>query len=276
MHLVTGATGNVGGEVVRSLVAAGEPVRALVRGPAPDGLPAGVETVVGNLNQPETLTDALAGVAGVFLLPGYADMSGLLDVIGRAGAKRVVLLSGPSAGSGDMTNAVTAFMVTSENAVRDSGLPATILRPSGFMSNTFQWAAHLAAGDTVREPFASVGVAMIDPADIAAVATLALTTSEHEGRTYRITGPQTLLPVDRVRILAEVLGRPLRFKAQADDEARQEMAASMPPEYVAAFFNFFAEGALDDSIILPTVEELTGRPPRTFEQWARSHRHAFT
>jgi len=275
MYLVTGATGNVGREVVRSLAAADQPVRALVRGPALDDLPLGAQAAVGDLNRPDTLTEALAGVSGVFLLPGYADMPKLLDVIARSSARRVVLLSGPSADSGDMTNAVTAYMVTSEQAVHDSGLPATILRPSGFMSNALQWAPQLAAGDTVRAPFASVGVAMIDPADIAAVATLALTDPAHEGHTYRLTGPQTLSPADRVQILADVLGRPLQFDPQTDDEARQEMAANMPPEYVAAFFNFYADGALDDSAVLPTVEELTGRPPRTFRQWAETHRDAF-
>ncbi|BCJ31870.1 NmrA family NAD(P)-binding protein [Actinocatenispora sera] len=211
----------------------------------------------------------------MFLLPGYADMPGLLDLIARSHVQRVVLLSGPSAGSGDLNNAVTAYLVASEQAVRDSNLPFTILRPSGFMSNTLQWAPQLAAGDTVRAPFASAGVAMIDPADIASVATLALADSRHEGHTYRFTGPHTLLPADRVRVLAEVLGRPLRFEAQPDDEAREEMTAIMPPQYVAAFFDFYAAGALDDSAVLPTFEELTGRPPRTFRQWAETHRDAF-
>lgn len=74
-------------------------------------------------------------MSGVFLLPGYADMAGLLAAVRAAGVERVVLLSGSSAGSGDMTNAVTAFMVTSEQAVHGSGLDATIVRPGGFMSN---------------------------------------------------------------------------------------------------------------------------------------------
>lgn len=231
--------------------------------------------VTGDLNRPESLVAALAGVAGVFLLPGYADMPGLLAVIQQAGVQRVALLSGSSAGSGDMTNAITAFMVDSERAVHESGVPATIVRPSGFMSNTLQWTRQLATGDLVREPFAGVGVAMIDPADIGAVMALALTTPDHAGQTYRITGPETLLPADRVRILGTVLGRELRFQAQPDDEARTEMSSAMPAEYVDAFFNFYAEGALDDSVVLPTYQELTGRPPRTFEQWARAHADAF-
>jgi uncharacterized protein YbjT (DUF2867 family) len=276
MLLISGATGNVGGELARALVAAGQPVRALTRGDAPRGLPPEVEAAMGDLNRPDSLTGALAGVSGVFLLPGYTDMTGVLTVVRKAGVERVVLLSSSSADSADMTNAITAYMVTSERAVRASGLQSTVIRPSGFMSNTFQWAPQLAAGDLVRAPFASAGVAMIDPADIAAVAALALTAPGHEGQTYRITGPETLLAADRTRILGQVLGRELRFEAQPDDEARNEMAASMPREYVDAFFNFYAEGALDDSVVLPTYQDLTGRPPRTFEQWARAHAHAFT
>jgi uncharacterized protein YbjT (DUF2867 family) len=275
MFLVTGATGNVGGELVRALAAAGRPVRALARGEAPVGLPAGVDVVAGDLNRPGSLAGALLGISGVFLLPGYADMPGLLEVIRRAGVERVVLLSGSSA-DGDTSNAITAYMAASEAAVRGSGLSATILRPSGFMSNTLQWVAQLAAGDVVRAPFASAGVAMIDPRDIAAVAALALTSTGHEGQIYRISGPETLLPADRVRVLAAILGRKLRFEAQPDDEARQEMEAAMPAEYVDAFFNFYADGALDDSEVLPTVKQLTGRAPGSFEQWARAHASAFT
>jgi uncharacterized protein YbjT (DUF2867 family) len=275
MFLVAGATGNIGGEVVRTLAAARQPVRALIRADASPGFPVGVEVAVGDLNRPDSLTGALDGISGVFLLPGYADMPGLLGVIRAAGVERVVLLSGSSAGSGDMTNAITAFMVTSEEAVRGAGLDATIVRPSGFMSNTFQWVPQLAAGDLVRAPFASIGVAMIDPADIAAVVALALTTPGHAGQTYRITGPEKLLPADRVRILAGVLGRNLRFEAQPDDEARHAMAATMPAAYVDAFFDF-AEGALDDSVVLPTYQHLTGRPPATFEHWAQAHASHFT
>lgn len=274
MLLVTGATGNVGGELVRALAAAGRPVRALARGEAPADLPAGVDVAAGDLNRPDSLAGALAGISGVFLLPGYADMPGLLEVIRKAGVERVVLLSGSSA-DGDISNAITAYMASSEAAVRSSGLPATTLRPSGFMSNTLQWAPQLAAGDVVRAPFASAAVATIDPRDIAAVAALALTSTGHEGQTYRITGPQALVPADRVRILGAVLGRELHFEAQPDDEARREMEAAMPRKYVDAFFNFYADGALDESVVLPTVGQLTGRPPGTFEQWARAHARAF-
>ena len=87
MFLVTGATGNVGAEVVRTLIDAGEPVRALTRSDRADAVPAGAEAVDGDLNRPDSLVPALAGVRGVFLLPGYADMDGVLAAVARGGRR---------------------------------------------------------------------------------------------------------------------------------------------------------------------------------------------
>jgi uncharacterized protein YbjT (DUF2867 family) len=166
-------------------------------------------------------------------------------------------------------------MAASERAVRDSGLDWTILRPAMFMSNTMQWIPQLRAGDVVRAPFAGVRAAVIDPADIGAVAALALTGDGHAGQVYPLSGPESLRPGDRVRILGQALGRDLRFEAQGDAETRAEMSASTPVEYVDAFFNFYAGGALDESAVLPTVAELTGRAPGTFAAWAAAHAGAF-
>jgi uncharacterized protein YbjT (DUF2867 family) len=275
MLLVTGATGNVGGEVLRALVDTGEEVRALTRGVPPPALPAEVEAVAGDLDRPETLSDALTGVRGVFLLPGYQDMPGVLGEIERAGIERVVLLSSSSAASGDMSNAMSAYMIVSEAAVKESKVPWTILRSFGLMSNTLRWQAQLQAGDVVREPFANVPVAMIDPFDIAAVTTRALRFEGDEGRTYVLSGPEALMPADRLRILGEVLGRELRLEALTDAEARTQMSAEMPREYVDAFFDFYVDGTLDESQIQPTVEKILDRRPRTFEQWANAQAEEF-
>jgi uncharacterized protein YbjT (DUF2867 family) len=276
MILVAGATGNVGGELVRVLAGAGRPVRALSRGVLPSSeLPEGAEGAVGNLDRPETLPGALDGVCGVFLLSGYKDMDGLLAEIRRAGAGRVVLLSGRSVESSDTGNAISRYMIDSEDAVRESGVPWTILRPSAFMSNALRWAPQLRAGDVVRAPFAGVRTAATDPFDIAAVATAALSSAGHEGRVYRLSGPEPLLPADQVRILGGVLGRDLRFEGQSDAEARAEMEGVMPTEYVDAFFSFYADGTLDESKVYPMVQQMTGRDPRTFERWATAHAEAF-
>jgi uncharacterized protein YbjT (DUF2867 family) len=273
-YLVTGSTGNAGSQVVRALVEAGENVRALVRSAdRAAALPAGAEAVVGDLNRPETLP--LDGVAGAFLLSGYRDMPAALASMRRAGVQRVVLLSSSAAPAGDLSNAVARYHIESEAAVKQSGLAWTMLQPNGFMTNALQWVPQLQAGDVVRAPFAGVRTAQIDPADIGAVAARALVTPDHEGSSYRLSGPESLRAADRVAILGRVVGRELRFEPQSDDEARAEMSAAMPPEYVDAFFSFFVDGTLDESEVLPAVETVLGRPPRSFEEWARANSGRF-
>ncbi|MGO4748670.1 NAD(P)H-binding protein [Streptomyces sp. 2MCAF27] len=276
MILVTGATGNVGSELVSALAEAGEQVRALTRNPSAAALlPPGVEPVAGDLNRPQSLADALAGVSGIFLLPGYQDMPELLAQARQAGVKRVVLLSGGSAALADLDNAVSRYMTLSERAVRESGLSWTFLRPRSFMSNALRWLPQLAVGDEVRVPFPGVRTAAIDPYDIAAVAVPALLTDDHDGRIHELTGPESLLPADQVAVLAKVLGRDLHSHGLTDAEAREDMSRTMPAEYVDAFFSFFVDGTLDESSTYPTVRDVTGREPRTFEQWARAHAGEF-
>jgi uncharacterized protein YbjT (DUF2867 family) len=275
MILVTGASGNAGGAVVRALLDAGEEVRALVREADRSVLPAGVDVATGDLNRPETLRAPVTGVKAAFLLSGYDGLAEMLSQMRHAGVERAVLLSSSAAPSADTTNAVARYHIASEAAVRESGLGWTFLQPNSFMTNTLQWVPQLREGNPVRAPFAHVRVATIHPDDIGAFAAEALTSKAHEGRAYRLSGPESLLPADRVRVLSEVLGRELRFEGQPNEEARAEMSEAMPAEYVDAFFRFFADGELDESEVLPTVEEVTGRPPRRFEQWASEHADAF-
>jgi uncharacterized protein YbjT (DUF2867 family) len=273
--LVTGATGNAGGAVVRALVNSSERVRAVVRGADRAPLPPGVEAAVGDLNEPGSLVPHFEGVTAAFLLSGYNGLEETLANMRRAGVERVVLLSSSAAPAGDETNAVARYHILSERAVRQSGLGWTFLQPNTFMTNTFQWLPQLRKGDVIRLPFPAVRVATIDPDDIGAVAAVVLRTGVGEGQAYRLSGPESLSPADRVAILGEVLGRRLRFEGQSNQEARAEMSESMPAEYVDAFFRFFVDGDLDESAVLPTVEEITGRAPRSFEAWARAHADDF-
>jgi uncharacterized protein YbjT (DUF2867 family) len=276
MYLVTGATGNVGAELVRTLAGAGEPVRAVVRNDAARAkLPDGAEGFVGDLNDPQSLAPALDGVRGAHLLAGYNGLDQLVPEMKSAGVERVVLQSSSAAPSGDLTNAVAKYHILSERAVRDSGLAWTFLRPNSFMSNALRWLPQLQAGDVVRDAFADVPIATIDPRDVAAVSAAALTSGDHDGQAYRLSGPESLLPAERLEILAKALGRDLRFEGQSDEEARAEMNENMPTEYVDAFFRFFRDGEVDESTVLPTVNEVLGREPRSFEEWAVEHADAF-
>jgi uncharacterized protein YbjT (DUF2867 family) len=275
MILVAGATGNVGAELVRALAGAGEPVRALSRHPVSTALPDGATAVTGDLNEPDSLTGVLDGARGMFLPSGYRGMPELLARARACGVRRVVQLSGSSAGARDLDNAISRYMTASEAAVRGSGLDWTILRPVSFMSNTLEWAGQLRAGDVVRAPFATVHQAVVDPYDVAAVAAAALLSDGHDGHVYPLTGPEPLSPADRLLVLGEVLGRKLRLDGESDDEARAEMAATMPAGYADAFLRFFSDGMLDESPVLTTVADVTGRSPRAFREWAVAHAAAF-
>ena len=276
MILVTGATGNVGSELVRALADAGEPVRGLIRDDSRRArLPDGTEAAVGDLNDPDSLGAALEGVRGVHLLAGYAGLPSALERMRAAGVERVTLQSSSAAPDGDTTNAVARYHIESEATIRASGLAWTFLQPNSFMSNTLEWAEPLRTGDVVTAPFAGVRVATIDPRDIAAVAATALTTGGLDGRSLRLSGPESLLAAERLAILGSVLDRDLRLEPQSDEDARAEMSAAMPAEYVDAFFRFFVDGDLDESQVLPTVAEVLGRPPRTFRAWAEEHADAF-
>jgi hypothetical protein len=120
--------------------------------------------------------------------------------------------------------------------------PRSPPRSDSFMSNAVRWLPQIQSGSTISEPFADVAVATNDPRDIAAVASVALLADEPEGRAHRITGPEALRPAERVAILSEVLGRQLQFEPLTNEEARQQMSANMPREYVDAFFRLLRGG----------------------------------
>jgi uncharacterized protein YbjT (DUF2867 family) len=276
MILVTGATGNVGGELVRALAARGEAVRALARHRDRAAFPAAVEVTAGDLGAPESLTAALAGVSQVFLLGGFTTLAEVLRRARGAGAGHVVLLTSRCVVGGNPENAVTRMWLESEAAVRAAGVPWTILRPSGFQSNALRWLPQLQMGDVVSAPWPRVPIAAIDPADIAAVAAAVLTRPGYQDAVLTLSGPQPLTPGDQVQILARVLRRPLRYQPLSDGQARAQMAADTPAELIDAFFRFFSAGEYDDSPVIDTVPRVTGRPARTFEQWAEVHDHLFT
>ncbi|MFF0344576.1 NAD(P)H-binding protein [Kribbella sp. NPDC004875] len=269
--LVTGASGNAGGAVVRSLAAQGVPARALVRSAIE--LPAGAEAVYGDLNQPDTFADALADVTGIFLLSGYDRLDELLANAVRAAVRRVVVLSSSSL-DGDVTNAIAAYHHATEEAVRAAGLEWTSLRPNSFMSNTLRWLDQLKAGDEVRVQFPDVPVSTIHPLDIGDVATRALQ-GEHDGAVLRLTGPVALTPVEQVAILGAGIGRALTAYPMSRQETHDALFAAMPEPYAQAIEGFFGDGTVDETTVNNTVEEVTGHPARTLEQWVRENAARF-
>jgi uncharacterized protein YbjT (DUF2867 family) len=271
--LVTGASGNAGGAVVASLAAAGLSGRALVRKAVE--LPAGIEAVYGDLNQPDTFADSLAGVSGIFLLSGYDRVEELLANAVKAGVRRVALLSSSSVVGTRTDNAIAAYHLAAEAAVIASGLEWTFLRPNTFMSNTLRWLDQLRAGDVVRVQFPDVPISTIHPRDIADVAVRALTDDGHAGTAYRLSGPVALKPAEQVAILGQALGRNLKAVELSRTESHEELYASMPEPYASAIEGFFADGNIDETTVTDAVESVTGHAPRTLQDWTRENAELF-
>ncbi|HEY4724557.1 MAG TPA: SDR family oxidoreductase, partial [Actinomycetota bacterium] len=222
MILVIGATGTVGSEVVRQLVATGERPRALVRDPAAARQRLGeeVEHVVGDLDRPETIAAALAGVDRVFLLTTQSSRQpewerAVIGAAARAGVGQLVKLSVFRADEQSPLQ-VARQHGQAERVLAQSGLAATILRPVFFMQNLLAMvhdaAIATAAGDG--------RVAMVDARDIAAVAVATLTGGGHAGKTYTLTGPEALSFYQVASILSRQTGRPLRHVRVPPDKVR--------------------------------------------------------
>jgi uncharacterized protein YbjT (DUF2867 family) len=227
--------------------------------------------VQADLNEPSTVVAALPGATAMFVMAGYPGLGGILDAARDAGVHRVVLLSALSATTGDTGNAIAKYHIESEEKVRNSGLPYALLRPPTFMTNTLQWAPAIRAGGAVRATFPDVATALIDPQDIAAVAAVALRETGADTHVHHLSGPQAMTPKDRVDVLSDVLGHPIAAEWLTDEQSAKELHEQMPADYAQAILQFFAAGTLDESPVRPTVEQLTGRPPATFRQWAKTN-----
>ncbi|MFG3436648.1 SDR family oxidoreductase [Nonomuraea sp. NPDC047897] len=271
--LLTGATGNIGRHLASLLHEAGFPVRAMTRDPSRAGLPDGVEVVRGDLHDPGSVEAALDGVGSVFLLwPSFsaAGAEPVVEAIARH-ARRVVYVSAFSVrdGADPAQNGVWGEI---EDLVRGSGVEWTFLRAGGFATNTLGWAEEIRAGGVVRAPYAGAARSLIHEADIAAVAFRALTEDGHAGRSHVLTGPQTITQADQVRVIGEVIGRPLRFDEQPREEARAQMITAWgDPAVVDGALDHWASIVAEPEPVTTTVEEVTGRPARTFREWAHDH-----
>jgi uncharacterized protein YbjT (DUF2867 family) len=272
MIVVTGATGNVGRPLVQVLTAAGARVTAVSRRYSGVDVPEGVPHQVADLTEPESLKPTLAGADALFLLAAGTSPREIVDLAQACGVRRVVLLSSQGAGTRPENY---RHPRTFEDAVAGSGLDWTILRPGGFNSNTFAWIEMVRTRRTVAAPFGDVALPTIDPADIAEVAAVVLREAGHAGRTYELTGPAPTSPRQRAAAIGDALGTPVRFVEQSRDEARAQMLQFMPEPVVDATLAILGAPLPAERRASPDVEQVLGRPPRTFAEWAVRNIAAF-
>ncbi len=278
--LVTGATGRVGRLVVNELLAAGVPVRALTRRPSAAELPAAVEVFAGDLAAPESLDPALQSVGAVFLL-WTAPPATTGAVVERLAAhtRRVAFLSSPHQTPHpffQQPNPMAALHAGIERAIAAAGLESTMIRPGMFASNvTFWWADAIRNGGVVRWPYGAAETAPIDERDIAAVAARALYQDGHAGGDYVLTGPESLSQAEQVSIIAETIGRPIRFEELSPDEFRRETEGRWRPPVVNMLLNAWGAAIGQPAFVTSAVADIAGTPARTFRQWAADHAGAF-
>jgi uncharacterized protein YbjT (DUF2867 family) len=281
MLLITGATGHVGTALVHELVRRGAPTRVLTRDPGRTAhLPDAVERRRGDLEEPRSLTNAFMGVDRMFLLTpgiGTAMAQNALAAAAEAGVRHVVLLSSTNV-IGDPVPAMGRWHHERELLVKDSGVPWTILRPNGFMSNALEWIPTLAAAGYVLDATGPGRHAVIHPADIAAVAAVALTEPGHEGAEHTLTGPESSTTAEQVATLGTVLGREIatREVTTADEAVRSRFPQGAPAPLAAAVVEAWTLMRADTvGARTDTVERLTGQAPRTFRSWCREHADVF-
>ncbi|MCX4642717.1 MULTISPECIES: SDR family oxidoreductase [unclassified Streptomyces] len=276
--LVTGARGNIGRRVLDRLHSAGHrhPLRASSRTPEELSVPAGVGAVQLDLNRPATFDAALSGVDKAFL---YAESEGakeLFAAAARAGVRQVVLLSsstvsGPQADS----DPLAAHHAAVESALEASGVPGTVLRPGAFASNAFGWSHAISGGQPVRIPFPGAHTAPIHEDDIADVAVAVLEDDAYLGRTVELTGPRSLTFREQLGILGGLLGHEIPVHELTRDQAVEEMGRFVPAPILTSLLDQWA-AAVDRPATVADAERVTGRPARTFEQWAKENQGGFT
>ncbi|HEY0805304.1 MAG TPA: NAD(P)H-binding protein [Pseudonocardiaceae bacterium] len=273
MILVTGATGNLGRQIVSQLLAAGHPVRALTRDPGTAGLPDGVDVVGGDLTEPDTLAGALSGVESVFLLwPAWTTdaVPAVLDAIATH-ARRIVYLSAAVVRD-DRDPAANGFWGEIERLIERTGLAWTFLRAGGFATNTLGWADQIRADGVVHWSYGAAARSLIHERDLAAVAVRALTEDKHAGAKYVLTGPAAVTQADQVRIIGEVVGRATRWAELPRAVARQQLLAMWDdPGFVDGALDHWASLVTKPEQVTNTVEAVTGTPARTFREWAADH-----
>ena len=279
MILIVGATGLVGSATVRHLTACGVPVRALVRSAekAATLADAGVEVMVGDLEQPASLDAALDGVTRALLIsplhPRQVEWQGnFVEAARRAGAVHIVKLSGLGTAL-DSPLRSGRWHAKTERHIADAGLPFTYLHPPFFMQNLLRSAAAIAAQGVLVASMQAGKIAMVDARDVAAVAVAALTSDDHVGKTYTITGPDALSFQEVAHKLAAATGRRVTYQDVPLAAMQQEMVATGLPEWLVDVRLEFATALRDGyaAVVTDTVQAVTGQPARTFDAFAREY-----
>jgi uncharacterized protein YbjT (DUF2867 family) len=275
--LVTGGTGNVGGAVVKELRKRGAKVRVLARKQPEEGkLPAGVEVAIGDLLDPGSVEQAMQGVDRLFLLNAVAadELTQALIAYGiarRVGLKHVTYLSVFKVEQfRDVPHFASKLAV--ENALREFGVPYTILRPGYYIQNDALLKGALLGPSIYPMPIGTAGICAVDIRDIAEVAAISLTQDRHEGQTYDLVGPSLISGPGNAATWSKLLGKEIKYTGHNFDQWERQMRASAPAwtafDLRTMFQGFFDRGFASTETEVARVTKLLGHAPRTYQDFA--------
>jgi uncharacterized protein YbjT (DUF2867 family) len=275
--LVTGATGNIGSPTVENLASRpGVTVRAAVHARPAGSLPDNVETVEVDIDEPETLVAAAIGVDAAFLItpsvPNQVELAErAVNALKSAGVPRLVRLSAIGADWQDAALFMREHTET-EKQIIASGIPYTFVRPNSYMSNFLTFYRPDPEGN-IRLPLGQAGVSYIDPRDVAGVAAHVLTSEGHVGKGYTLTGPKAVTVDEIAAAISEATGRSISYVDVPEEAMRQGMLSQgLPPAVVDGVVDLFATNrAGKAAVVTDAVRDITGRPPRSFQEFARDH-----
>ena len=296
MILVTDVTGHVSKAVVAELAQQSVSVRVLT----PEGAAAAasmldpgnaaypelathVEWIRGSACDMNVLATALNGVEGIFLAsplsPKMADEHlRVVTAAKSAGLKRIVQLSGVGADADMCCTRVLRWFGQAETSIESEALSITRLRPTFLMQNLLEFTASIAEHGVIAGPFRSIKWTWVDARDVAEVAVAALTDSAHSGKTYTVTGSETLSYQEVADRLGRVLGKPIRYTDITANEARGWLQGrGVQPVMVEAKLELWDACASNLINVAPTdiVKEITGKAPRSIDAFARDYRSRF-
>jgi uncharacterized protein YbjT (DUF2867 family) len=285
--LITGATGTVGSEVVKQLSSNTTDINIKAAVHSIENAKKvqydKVEVVQIDYNKPETLKEAFKDADKLFLLthpsPKSAEHeSNLVTEAKKAGIRHIVKQSIMGA---DLQADVEAMRLhrQAEKIIEESGIPYSFLRPNEFMQGFINF-----QGPTIKSnnayylPAQDAKVSIVDVRDIAAVAVKALTDdNKHNNKTYLITGPETLSYYQAAEILSNATGKKISYVNVSDEEARAAMKETGMNDWlintILELYNYFRKGYASE--VSSAVEEVTGKKPITFAQFAKDYAEAF-
>ncbi|WP_377640797.1 SDR family oxidoreductase [Oryzobacter terrae] len=282
--LLTGATGTIGRRLVHRLSSDGVRPRAVVRDPRRATALLGdlADYVRGDLSDPSSLSAAMTGVETVFLLsPNHPDQVrhelAVIDAAAAAGVSRLVKMSARGAHH-TASNAFWRGHARIEEHLAALGLPAVVLRPSFLMTNLLAGAQTVRQHGVLMAPAGQARIAMIDPTDVAAVATVALLDSELTPQVLELTGPQGVTHDEVAATLGSVTSRAVTYVPVAPQDATAGLVgAGLPEQFaqeVVRVYESLRRG--DQESTTDVVARVTGRPARSLAGFLHDHVDSFS